>query len=62
MPTSRLRRLRTRIDRDTRGASLVEYALILALVVVVCIVSVGMFGGGLNNSFSKDASSVAATP
>ena len=62
MPTSRFRRLRIRIHRDSRGASLVEYALILALVVVVCIVSVGMFGGSLNSSFSKDASSVAATP
>jgi len=60
MPT--LRRIRSRLERDNRGASLVEYALILALVVVVCVVSVGMFGGGLNSSFSRDASSVAATP
>ena len=62
MPTSRFKRLRRRVIRAERGASLVEYALILALIVVVCVVSVSMFGGGLNNSFSKDASSVAATP
>ena len=62
MPTSRILRLRHRAVRGERGASLVEYALILALIVVVCVVSVSMFGGGLNNSFSKDASSVSATP
>jgi pilus assembly protein Flp/PilA len=48
--------------RDERGASLVEYALLLALICVVCIVAVALMGGNLNNSYSKDASSVAATP
>ena len=62
MRLSRRIRIRIRLQRDSRGASLVEYALILALVVVVCVVSVTLFGGALNNSFSKDASSVAATP
>jgi len=60
LPT-RLRLLFAR-HRDDRGASLVEYALLLALLVVVCVVSVSMLGGGLNHSFSKDASIVAATP
>ena len=48
--------------RDERGASLVEYALLLALLAAVCIVAVSLMGGNLNNSYSKDASSVAATP
>ena len=48
--------------RDERGASLVEYALLLALICVVCIVAVALVGSNLNHSYSKDASSVAATP
>ena len=59
MPKQRLQRLR---ERDERGASLVEYALLLALIAAVCIVAVSLLGGNLNNSYSKDASSVAATP
>jgi pilus assembly protein Flp/PilA len=55
-------RLQRRLRRDERGASLVEYALLLALIAVVCIVAVSLLGSNLNNSYSKDASSVAATP
>jgi Flp pilus assembly pilin Flp len=39
----------------------VEYALLLALIVVVCIVAVALFGGNLNHSYSRDASAVAAS-
>ena len=49
-------------DRDERGASLVEYALLLALIAAVCIVAVSLMGNNLTHSYSKDASSVAATP
>ncbi len=49
-----------RLDRDERGASLVEYALLLALIAVVCVVAISLLGGNLNRSFSKDASSVSA--
>jgi pilus assembly protein Flp/PilA len=55
-------RLQRRLRRDERGASLVEYALLLALIAVVCVVAVSLLGSNLNNSYSKDASSVAATP
>jgi len=54
--------LQRRLRRDERGASLVEYALLLALIAVACVVAVSLLGGNLNNSYSKDASSVAATP
>ena len=54
--------LRARFGRTERGASLVEYALLLALIAVVCIAAVSLLGGNLNNSYSTDASSVAATP
>jgi len=46
--------------RDERGASLVEYALLLALIAVVCVVAISLLGGNLNHSFSRDASSVSA--
>ena len=48
--------------QNERGATLVEYALLVALLAVVCIVAVSLLGGNLNNSYSRDASSVAATP
>jgi len=59
MPNTHLQR---RLRRDERGASLVEYALLLALIAVACVVAVSLLVGNLNNSYSKDASSVAATP
>ena len=48
--------------RDERGASLVEYALLIALIALACIVAVTLLGSNLNNSYSRAASSVAATP
>jgi pilus assembly protein Flp/PilA len=51
-----------RVQRDEQGASLVEYALLLALIAVVCITAVSLLGANLNRSYSKDASSIAATP
>ena len=43
------------------GASLVEYALLLALIAVVCIGAVTFLGGNLDNSFSKSGSKLEAT-
>jgi Flp pilus assembly pilin Flp len=42
------------------GASLVEYALLLALIVVVCISAMAFFGGSLNDSIDKSGSSFVA--
>jgi Flp pilus assembly pilin Flp len=36
-----------------RGASLVEYALLLSLIVLVAIAAVGLLGGAANNQFSS---------
>jgi len=41
------------------GASLVEYALLLALLVVVCIGAMTFLGSNLNNRMSTSASLVA---
>jgi len=47
-----------RLVRDERGASLVEYALIIALIAVVCVLAVTFFGGRTNNSFSTSTTSL----
>lgn len=38
---------------DDRGASLVEYALLLALIAMVCIAAVTALGGTTSGSFSE---------
>jgi pilus assembly protein Flp/PilA len=45
--------VRARWGRDERGASLVEYALLLALIAVVCIAAVTFLGGNAKSKFSS---------
>ena len=52
-------RARFNITSD-RGASMVEYGLLLALVAVVALVSVRAFGIGVSDKFSNIASRVDA--
>lgn len=42
-----------RFLRDEDGATMVEYALMLALIAVVCIVAVTAIGTGANGMFTK---------
>lgn len=44
---------------DERGASLVEYALLLALIAMVCLGAVTLLGAQTGDSVSKSADSVA---
>ncbi len=46
---------------EERGASLVEYALLVALIAVVCIVAVTTLGGQVNNSFDTITTQLAST-
>ena len=46
--------------RDERGASLVEYALLLALIAVVTFGAVSFFGQSTGGGFSKSAECVRA--
>ena len=39
--------------KDEEGQTLVEYALLLALIAIVCIVIIGLLGGEVNNVFSE---------
>ena len=50
--------LRARFGDDERGASLVEYALLVALIAVVCIVAVTFLGSSASSKFSKVGSSI----
>ena len=52
--TSALGRLR----RTDDGATLVEYALLVALIAVVCIVAITLLGTNASSKFSTIASAV----
>ena len=43
--------LQARFGRSERGAALVEYALLLALIAVVCIVALTTLGGKASSKF-----------
>lgn len=44
--------------RDERGASLVEYALLLALIAIVCIAAITLIGTSASNKLSSAGSSL----
>ena len=50
--------LRARFGQDERGASLVEYALLVALIAVVCIVAVSILGRNASDKFSEVGSHI----
>ena len=50
--------VRAQFGRTERGASLVEYALLVALIAVVCIVAVTTLGKNASNKFSKVGSAI----
>jgi len=56
--------LRALFGRSERGAALVEYALLVALIAVVCIAAIGFLGDSANEKFSEVASEIsgAGTP
>ena len=49
--------LTAKID-DDRGASLVEYALLVALIAVVCIAAVTTLGGNASGKFTEVGNSI----
>lgn len=50
--------LRARFGDTERGASLVEYALLVALIAVVCILAVTFLGKNASNKFDTVGSSI----
>ena len=51
--------LRARFSDSERGASLVEYALLVALIAVVCIIAIQVLGQKASSSFSSTGSAIA---
>jgi pilus assembly protein Flp/PilA len=49
--------IRARVG-DDRGASLVEYALLVALIAVVCIAAITLLGNNASTKFDSVASSI----
>jgi pilus assembly protein Flp/PilA len=54
----RLQGARNRFRPSQSGATLVEYALLVALIAVVCIVAVSMLGSNASNKFSQVGSAL----
>ena len=46
--------------KTERGASLVEYALLVALIAVVCLSALAFFGKSVSSKFSQQGSCVQA--
>lgn len=52
--------LRSKTDSE-RGASLVEYALLLALIAVICIVALQFLGKEASKNFNSVGTSISGT-
>ena len=51
--------LQARFGRSERGASLVEYALLVALIAVVCIIAISFVGSAASTKFSSVGSTLS---
>jgi len=51
-----------RLFKDEEGATMVEYALMVALIAVVVIVGAGLLGGAINTKFTTVSEQVTAAP
>ncbi|MCB0329231.1 MAG: Flp family type IVb pilin [Bdellovibrionales bacterium] len=45
-------------EKREEGASLVEYALLVALIAVVCIAAISFLGGAVSEKFSTVGSAI----
>ena len=52
-------RIQTRLHRDDRGASLVEYVLLVALIAVVCIVALNLLGSSASTKLESVGNSIS---
>jgi pilus assembly protein Flp/PilA len=51
--------IQVRLHRDEEGASLVEYALLVALIAVVCIAAITFVGSSASTKFSTVGSNLS---
>ncbi len=52
----------TRLGKATKGATAVEYGLLVALIAAVIIAAVTLFGANLSAQFAKIGSQIAVKP
>ena len=52
--------MRARFADSERGASLVEYALLVALIAIVCVIAVQVLGKQASKSFSSTGDGLVA--
>ena len=50
--------IQLRLSRDEEGASLVEYALLVALIAVVCIAAIALIGNSAQTKLSATGESI----
>jgi pilus assembly protein Flp/PilA len=55
------RSVRTFLERE-EGPTAVEYAVMLALIIVVCIAAITLLGNNANSTFGNVALNTAVTP
>ncbi len=53
-----MKKLWKKWKKSERGATATEYAVMLALIIVVAIAMIVLLGGGVNNTFSNIAHSI----
>jgi len=54
--------LRDRVSREDRGATAVEYGLLVGLIAVVIIAAVVLLGGKLNDVFGTANTKLSSVP
>jgi Flp pilus assembly pilin Flp len=54
-----LRRFGQRLTRDDRGAGLIEYVLLMALIALVCFGALSYFGNESGNSVNGSCTEIA---
>jgi pilus assembly protein Flp/PilA len=52
--------LQSRFNRDEKGASLVEYVLLVALIAVVCIVALNLLGSSASTKLQSVGNSISS--
>jgi pilus assembly protein Flp/PilA len=53
--------IQLRLSRNEEGASLVEYALLVALIAVVCIAAIALIGNSASTKLGSVGSAIGST-
>lgn len=56
-----MKNMLVRLMRDDEGQDLVEYAMLVALIAIICVIGVGNFGIAVNGWFDGIAGQIPLT-